>query len=177
MPKISLNNVVQADIRKLIGTRAHNSGALATGGTTTKIALGATTTYQIDGVWYSKSNTDDLFVLPLTVNVIQPGSAAPALPVSSAFGGAGLGVVTRYVFCGLDSAGAGYAYLSDAPSAADADQTDGSTIPDIPDTVCIVGYAKIVTAANTIFTPRTTVLGTGNTVTYVNCSPIPSTLV
>jgi hypothetical protein len=176
MPNVSLNNVVQSDIRKLIGTRAHNSGAIAAGTDTTMVKSTATIIYEVDGVYCSLSATDNFWDFPLTVPVIQPGSAAPPLEVSSAFGGTGYGALTRYFFLGVDAAGNPYAYMSKAPADADASVVDGSTLPDIPDTVCIVGYAKVVTAAATAFTPRTTALGTGNTATYVNCSCIPSTL-
>ena len=176
MPKVSLTNVVQKDIRKLSGTRAYSSGALATATDTTMVKTVATITYVVDGVFCSKGATDNLFDLPLTVDVIQPGSAAPGLPVSAAFGGAGLGALTRYFLLGLDAGGDPFAYISNAPVDADADVTDGSTLPEVPDTVCIVGYVKVVTSAATAFTPRTTALGTGNTATYVNCSVIPSVL-
>jgi hypothetical protein len=176
MPKVSLNNVVQKDIRKLSGTRAYTSGAIAVGTDTTMVQNVAAITYIVDGVFCSKGATDNLWDFPLTRDVIQPGSAAPGLPVTAAFGGAGLGVVTRYFLLGLDAAGTAYAYISDPPADADADVTDGSTLPEVPDTVCIVGYVKIVTTANTIFTPRTTAIGTGNAATYVNCSVIPSVL-
>ena len=176
MPNVSLNNVVQADIRKLMGTQAFTSGAIATATTTSQVKTTATITYVVDGLFCTKGATDNFWTLPATMPVIQPGSAAPPLLVSSAFGGAGLGVVTRYFFLGIDAAGTAYAYISLNPSAADADVTDGSTLPDIPLTVTIVGIVKVVTTANTIFTPATTLLGTGNTATYYNVTHIPSTL-
>jgi hypothetical protein len=177
MPNVSLNNVPQADIRKLIGTRAFSSGALATATDTTMVKSVSTITYVVDGVFCSKGATDNLWDLPLTIDTIQPGSAAPALAVSAAFGGTGFGAITRYAFCGLNAGGDGLVYWSKAPADADASVLDGSVLPDnVPDNVCIVGYVKIVTAAATVFTPQTTALGTGNTATYVNCSVIPSTL-
>jgi len=176
MPNVSLNNVAQADIRKLIGTRAYTSGAIAVATDTTMVQSVATITYTIDGKFCSKTATDNLWDFPLTVDVIQPGSAAPGLPVTAAFGGVGLGAITRYFFLGLDADGTAFAYISNAPADADASVLDGSVLPEVPDTVCIVGYVKVVTAAATAFTPRTTALGTGNTATYVNCAVIPSTL-
>ena len=177
MPNVSLSNIVQADIRKLIGTRAFISGAIAAGTDTTKVKTTIAIDYIVDGTFCHLAISDNFWTLPLTISVIQPGSAAPPLPVSAAFGGAGLGIVTAYCFLGVDAAGTAYAYWAAQPAAADLNLTDDSLVPDVPDTVLIVGYVKIVTAANTVFTPRTTALATGNTVTYVNCSQIPSVLV
>ena len=177
MPNVSLNNVVQSDIRKLIGTRAFISGAIAAGTDTTKVKTTVAIDYTIDGVFCHLAITDNFWTLPTTISVIQPGSAAPPLPVSAAFGGAGLGAVTGYCFLGVNAAGTASAYWAAQPAAADLNLTDDSLVPDVPDNVLIVGYIKVVTAAATVFTPATTALATGNTVTYVNCSQIPSTLV
>jgi hypothetical protein len=174
----SLADVPQKVMRDLIGTRALSAGGLAASGTNTNAKCANTVVFTIDGKLYSKTTASDMFVLPLTEDYIAPGSSAPAQKVSAAFGSATeTAILTRYYFCGLDSAGTGYVYKSLTPSSAMASQDD-SLIPVFDDGVCIVGIIKVVVAAGATFTPRTTALATaGNyTVTFTDVSVIPSVL-
>lgn len=60
--KRTLADITDAIMRFQIGTRAFVSGALAIGGTTTKVKIAAAIDYCIDNVLYHKAITDDLFV-------------------------------------------------------------------------------------------------------------------
>jgi hypothetical protein len=175
----SLADVPQGAIRSLIGTRSLSAGTLCASGTNTNAKCSGTTTFMIDGKLYTKTTASDMFLLPLTVDYIAPGSAAPAVKISAAFGATTeTAILTRYFFCGLDSAGTGYVYMSNAPSAAQASQDDAQQLPAFDDGVCIVGIIKVVVAAGSVFTPRSTALATAGayTVTFTDVSVIPSTL-
>ena len=67
--------------------------------------------------------------------------------------------------------------MSKAPSAAQATQDD-TLLPDFDDGVCIVGIIKVVVAAGSVFTPRSTALATAGayTVTFTDVAVIPATL-
>jgi hypothetical protein len=175
----SLADVLQGAIRSLIGTRSLSAGGLQASASAYNAKCGSTVVYTIDGKLYSKSTAVDMFLLPKTIDYIAPGSAAPAVKVSSAFGSTTeTAILTRYFFCGLDSAGTGYVYMSNAPSAAQASQDDAQQLPAFDDGVCIVGIIKVVVAAGSVFTPGTTNLATAGayTVTFTDVSVIPSTL-
>ena len=175
----SLADVPQGAIQSLIGTRAFSAGGLVNSATVTNAKCANTVVYTIDGKMYSKSTAVDMFVLPLTVDYIAPGSAAPPVKVSSAFGSATeTAILTRYFFCGLDKDGTGYVYMSNAPSAAQASQDDAQQLPAFDAGVCMVGIIKVVVAAGSVFTPRTTSLVTAGayTITFTDVSVIPSTL-
>ena len=65
MPKLtitSLADIADAALRKLLGTRAFSTGALAIGSTKAKVKTAAAIGYCIGGVMYTKAATDDLFV-------------------------------------------------------------------------------------------------------------------
>lgn len=66
-----------------------------------------------------------------------------------------------------------YALCLDASGAASIVTGTSTGLPDIADTLCVVGYVKIVTTA--AFTPATTLLdAAGITATYVNLSCAPA---
>jgi hypothetical protein len=60
--KRTLKDIESAILRAQIGTRAFSSGALAIGGTTTKVKIAAAIQFCIDNVNYVKAITDNLFV-------------------------------------------------------------------------------------------------------------------
>ena len=173
----SLADVPQGAIQSLIGTRAFSAGGLVNSATVTNAKCASTVVYTIDGKMYSKSTAVDMFVLPLTIDYIAPGSAAPPVKVTSAWLATATDT-TRYYFCGLDSAGTGYVYVSNAPSAAQASLDDAQQLPAFDAGVCIVGIIKVVTTAGSTFTPRTTSLVTAGayTITFTDVSVVPSTL-
>lgn len=173
----SLADVPQDAARSLHGTMALGPAGLAIGSTTSKVTLGTTTPYIVDGVFCSKSAAADVWTLPATVDYIAPGSAAPPVKVSSAFGAATDTVdSTRYFFLGLNAAGTAYTYMSKAPSAAQASQDD-TLLPDFDAGVCILGIVKVTIAAGYVFTPGTTALNAAHvTTTYTNVAMVPSTL-
>ena len=173
----SLADVPQGAIRSLIGTRSLSAGTLVNSATVQNAKCSGTTTYMIDGKLYTKTTAVDMFILPLTIDYIAPGSAAPAVKVTSAWLATATDTI-RYYFCGLDSAGTGYVYASNAPSAAQASLDDAQQLPAFDDGVCIVGIIKVVTTAGSTFTPRTTSLVSAGayTITFTDVSVIPSTL-
>jgi hypothetical protein len=173
----SLADVPQGPIRTLLGNRAFSSGAIATATVTSQVKSTATIYYTVDGVFCSKGATDNLWTLPATKLVIGPGSAAPPVLESTAFGSASdTADSIRYFFLGLDAAGTAYAYKSDKPPAAMATQDD-ILIPDFDAGVTIVGILKVTIAAGYVFTPATTLLGAAHvTVAYTNLSMPPVSL-
>ena len=65
MPKLtipSLADIADAALRKLLGTRAFSTGALAIGSTKAKVKTAAAIGYCIGGGMYTQAATDDLFV-------------------------------------------------------------------------------------------------------------------
>lgn len=81
-------------------------------------------------------------------------------------GAAFAGATRIWVLC-LDASGTASAVLG----------TSTSEFPDIPDTVCPIGYIKVVAAAGTTFTPGTTLLDAANiTTTYVDVSVLPASI-
>ena len=68
-----------------------------------------------------------------------------------------------------------YALCLDAAGAASVITGTSTGLPDIPDTVCLVGYVKVVTSGAGTFIPGTTLLDAAQvTETYVNlsCAPV-----
>ena len=173
----SLADVPKGSIRSLLGNQAVSSGAIAVATVTSKVQIASTIYYTVDGVWCSKGATDNFWILPATVSVIQPGASTPPLTVSSAFGNAADTVdTTRYFFLGLTAAGAAVAYMSNPPNTAAASQ-DETILPDFADGVTIVGILKVTIAAGYVFTPATTLLGAAHvTATYINVSTLPVSL-
>lgn len=87
MPKNTLKDITQQILRQQIGTRAYSSGALAIGGTATKVKVAAAIQFSIDNINYVKAITDDVFThTDLTVQAAD---------------------TTKYYLLTLDSAGDG----------------------------------------------------------------------
>lgn len=61
MAKNMLKDLTQQVLRDQIGTRNFTTGALAIGGTATKVKSAAALNYCINNVLYTKAATDDLF--------------------------------------------------------------------------------------------------------------------
>lgn len=61
MAQKSLKDITDAIMRFQLGTRAFSSGALAIGGTKTKVKVAAAIQFCIDNINYVKAITDDVF--------------------------------------------------------------------------------------------------------------------
>jgi hypothetical protein len=151
---INLGDVVTEEMRSLLGNRNFLSGALAIGGTKTKIKIAAAVDYSIDGQVYHKAITDDLFVhTDVTVQAAN---------------------TTKWYLLSLDKTGA--ALITAGPAVLTASVTDlanKTALPKLADTQCVIGAIKVVTAATT-FTPATSDHDKAAvTTTYYNLSCVP----
>ena len=152
-----LADIQDLGLRILLGNRNYSKGGVAIGITKSKVKTAAAVDYTIDGVFYTKAATDDLFVhTDLTVQAV--------------------GTTKLYALC-LDAAGAASIIAGPVTQTA-----AGSTyalkagqMPVIPVTKCCVGVLKIVTDATHTFTPATTLNdAAGITATYFDISVVPA---
>ena len=132
-------------------TQCFSKAGLAAGTTTTCIKTTATVNYAINGVWQTAKAATD--------NIALTSIAAYPLAANT----------TGYIGVYLDTAGA-FAF---SPPYAGKPLVDrgNSVTSDVLLPYCFIGYVKVVTTA--VFTPGTTVIGTGNTCTYVDCIAPP----
>lgn len=141
---ITLNSIVQAVLRFLLGTRAFTCGSLAIGTTKSKVKTAAAINYCINGLMYVKAATDDLFVFTdLTVQAAN---------------------TTKYYLLALKADGSALVVNGVAGSGK---------LPDCPAGYCPVGYLKIVTTA-AFTPATTLLDAAGITTTYVDISCAPS---
>lgn len=125
------------------------SAALATGTTTGTFKTTAALTFVNNGVFKSKAITDNL--------TFSTGHTALAAGQSCLFA----------VY--IDTSG--NVTTTQGPIGVNGDPCPVPT--QITPNVTLVGLIKV--AATATFTPNTTALGTGNTVTYINCMLMPGT--
>jgi hypothetical protein len=131
--------------------RSFTSGAIAIGGTTTKVKTAATVTYCLDGVFYSKVATDDFATLSGSTQAIS--------------------TFCKYLLS-IDADGDCTATQGTAASSAAT-----AMLPDCPASTTPFGYIQVATDATHTFVPGTTALGAaGITTTYVNLSCMPDSL-
>ncbi len=125
------------------------AAAIGTGTTTTKVRTNGTCPYMVDGVFFSKASTDDLWTLAGTA------SAASQTAIFLFF---------------LDGAGTGATVVQVGPYSAyqafTALQMCDLNLPALTDGSALIGSLKIVTSSSQTFTPGSSVIGTGNTATY-----------
>lgn len=158
MSAISLGDVVHRTLRVLLGNRCFTKVGLAAGSNTAKCQIAAAAEYCINGMQYSKAITDDLFVF--TDVDPQPASTT-----------------CYYAMC-LDSGG--NSVVVNGAAVATASITAGTaaaTLPEVADTVTMVGAVKVVTGAGGTFVPGTTglaVAGNVAAVTFYNISCVPA---
>ena len=152
-----LADIQDATLRALLANCNYSNAGLAIGTTKSKVKTANAIDYTIDGIFYSKAATDDLFVhTDVTVQAV--------------------GTTKLYALC-LDASG------NASIIAGPVTQTvDGITytlkagqLPPIPATKCLVGVLKIVTDATHTFTPATTLNdAAGITATYINVARVPA---
>ena len=125
------------------------TGTLATATTTTQYKTSATITYMLNGIFGSKAATDN--------QAFSSGSAVVPL---------GKACVFAVWYDGTN-------FSTTQGLIVDNDSTL-IPVPTFNPGKVLVGLIKIVTTS-ALFTPGTTVLGTGNTVTYFNAGMLPGT--
>jgi len=141
---ISLNSIVTAVQRFLIGTRAFTSGTLAIGTTKSKIQTTTIINYCIDGIMYVKAATDDLFVF--TDVTVQP-----------------ISTTRHYLLC-LDAAGTASIVTGTATTLPDA---PAGTCP-------VGYVKVVTSGAGTFIPATTLLDAAQVTETYVNLSCAPA---
>ena len=154
---ICIGDIVTEEVRNLLGNRCFISGAVAIGGTTSKVKLAAAVDFSIDGILYHKAITDDLFVhTDLTVQAAD---------------------TVKYYVLSLDKTGAALITQGNEVATADVGASGGKVQPYLPKvaaTQCVVGAIKVATVAVT-FTPATNShADSGITTTYFNLSCVPT---
>lgn len=110
--------------------------------TTSKIRTNGTCPFMVDGVFYSKTSTDNLWTISGT------SSAASQVAIFLLY---------------LDAAGAATT-AQVGPYATEA--LCIAALPALPDAKALIASLRISTSAAQTFVPGTDVLGTGNTATY-----------
>ena len=124
------------------------AAAISAGSDTAKVRTNATCPFMVDGVFFSKGSTDDLWTLSGTA------SAASQTTIFLLF---------------LTGAGAA-SILQVGPYSASMLQTAEErcieNLPALPDGKALIGSLKVVTSSSQTFTPGTSIMGTGNTATY-----------
>ena len=109
MPKNTLKDITQQILRQQIGTRAYSSGALAIGGTATKVKVAAAIQFSIDNILYVKAITDNVFThTDLTVQAVD---TTKYYLLSLTSGGTGVitqGTSTKLPECPADNCPVGY---------------------------------------------------------------------
>lgn len=149
------------------GCFAFTSGALAIATTTSAVKTTATVTYTVDGVFKSKSATDNM-------SIAVVGSDAYGDPGNGSFTGV-VGGSSRLYGLFLDTDGALTCYPG--PIANTAEVTAGTAALHYPapqrSKACI-GAIRVDVTEGTTFIPGTTALSaSGVTETYINLSSIP----
>jgi len=133
------------------GFASYTSAGLAIGTNSGTFKTTNTLTYTNNGVFKSKSATDNL--------AFSSGHTALGNNQACLFG------------VWIDTSG--NVTTSQGPIVAAGDPCP---VPSAPAAnLSFVGYIKVSTGAAQTFTPGTSVLGTGNTATYANCARVPGT--
>lgn len=140
------------------GNITMNSGAVAAGTNAGSIKTTATVNYTINGVFKSKAATD---------NIALPAPSAASTYTAGEFQVIPIGMKSLFALF-IDTAGT----FSFGQSALVSGDDPAPVIPQSSD--CAVVAVFTVKATSAIFTPGTTVLGTGNTTTYYNTSVMPA---
>lgn len=147
MSKNMLKDVESEIMRALLGTRAFSSGALAIGGTATKVKVAAAIQFCINNVLYVKAITDDVFThTNLTVQAAE---------------------TTKYYLLTLDSSGNGYITQGTATALPDV---PANQCP-------VGYLKIVTAAATTFTPATDSHAAAGVTTTYVNLSQLPLALV
>jgi hypothetical protein len=133
------------------GFASYSSAALAIGTNTGTFKTTATLTYTSNGLFKSKSATDNL--------AFSTGHTALGNSQACLFG------------VWIDASG--NVTTSQGPIVAAGDPCPVPTAP--ASNLTFVGYIKVSTSSSQTFTPGTSVLGTGNTAVYANCARVPGT--
>lgn len=136
-------------LTRLVNNRpVTGAAAIGLGTDTTKVRTNATCPFMVDGVFFSKASTDDLWTLS--------GTASAA---------------SQETLFLLYLTGAGTASIAQVgPYSAAQGQTAAARVienlPALPDGKALIGSLYIVTSSSQTFTPGTDVPGTGNTATF-----------
>lgn len=160
MPKTyatCLGDIGDLSLRTLLGNRCMGNAGIAIAATKSKVKTTNSIDYTIDGVFYTKAGTDNLFAHSDTT--VQAADT------------------TKYYALCLDASG-----TASIIAGLVSENVDGTTynlsaslMPPIPVTLCCVGALKIVTDATHTFTPGTTLNdAAGITATYYNLSVVPA---
>ena len=149
---INMGDVPIQAFKTLMGNVVGNSAKIAIGTAPAKVKTVAAIDYTIDGQIYTLAATDDFFVH--TDVTVQPLNS------------------TKYYALCVDAAGAGSIIAGpNNLTAAVSAQTNKAAVPAIPDTKCLVGIIKVVTAG-AVFTPATT--SHAGITTYYNVAAVPT---
>ena len=137
---------------------ALSSGGLATGTTTSTIQTTATISYVLNSVFYSKAATNNVALPAPSGAGTYTAGAIQAIPVGN-----------KASFAVMLNA-AGTFSFAQGPIVSN-DQK--APLPALNEDVAVVGIF-VVNATTATYTPGTTALGTGNTVTYFNVANMPA---
>lgn len=136
-----------------------NSGAVAAGTNAGSVKTTATVNYTINGVFKSKAATD---------NVALPAPSAAGTYTAGEIQALAIG--EKALFALFIDASGNFTFGQSAKVQAG----EPAPVIAVPGDKAVLAVFT-VTATTAVFTPGTTALGTGNTVTYYNTSVMPGT--
>lgn len=138
------------------GSFNFSKGALATGSTTSQLAIGAAINYTIDGIWQTQKGIVASVAIAAPAGFVLPASLAIGFKQAYGVWLDAAGVVT--VTAGFQSP---YTAVTDPVGA-----------PANPGSRCCVGIFTVA-ATTAVYVPGTTALGTGNVVAYKDVFNLP----